>query len=220
MEQVTRLVDEAAALGFCGVYFTGGEPFLLNEIFAMLAYSSQYLPTTVLTNGLLLKGQRLNKLIAIAHPNLTVQVSLDGGQPEHHDPYRGEGSWAGAVAGIQALLENGFRVRLASTVTLANSAHLDTLCAFHLGLGIPEEDHFTRPLARRGFSQQGMHMTRENLVPEITVNTEGVFWHPLTTADDMLVSHEIFPLANAMQLVQLQLKPAGSDDNDAPKPFR
>ena len=220
MEQVIRLVDEAHELGFSCIYFTGGEPFLLNNIYTMLAYAAQRLPTTVLTNGLLLKGRRLEQLQAIAHPNLTVQVSLDGGRPEHHDPQRGAGSWAGAVAGTQALREHGFHVRLATTVTSVNSAHLDELCAFHLGLGIPEADHFTRPLARRGFSDFGLHVTRENLLPELTVNAEGVYWHPLTTAEDMLVSREIFPLANAVQLVRDQLAPAGPEVSEPAKPFR
>ena len=32
-----RLVDEAVDLGFTDVFFTGGEPFILNEIYEMLA---------------------------------------------------------------------------------------------------------------------------------------------------------------------------------------
>ena len=34
-----------------------------------------------------------------------------------------------------------------------------------------------------------------NLVPELTVNLDGVFWHPLSTDADMQVSKKIFPLA-------------------------
>ncbi|HEY6020418.1 MAG TPA: radical SAM protein, partial [Candidatus Paceibacterota bacterium] len=40
MDNVRRLVDEAAELGFEHIFFTGGEPFLLNDIYEMLAYSS------------------------------------------------------------------------------------------------------------------------------------------------------------------------------------
>src|SRR3990170_7033491 len=58
LANVQRLVDEAVALGFDHVFFTGGEPFLLNDIFAMLAYSAARVKTTVLTNAMLL-GQRL-----------------------------------------------------------------------------------------------------------------------------------------------------------------
>ena len=89
-----RLVDEAVALGFTDVFFTGGEPFILNEIYDMLAYASARVKTTVLTNAMILRGPRLEKLVAIANDNLIVQVSLDGGQAEHHDAYRGAGAWA------------------------------------------------------------------------------------------------------------------------------
>src|SRR5438045_1072230 len=48
LANVQRLVDEAVALGFSDIFFTGGEPFLLPDIYAMLAYSSARVRTTVL----------------------------------------------------------------------------------------------------------------------------------------------------------------------------
>ena len=44
-----------------------------------------------------------------------------------------------------------------------------------------------------------------NLVPELTVNLDGVFWHPLSTDADMQVSKKIFPLAAAFERVKSQL---------------
>jgi MoaA/NifB/PqqE/SkfB family radical SAM enzyme len=67
-------------------------------------------------------------LCAIADPNLIVQVSLDGGRPEDHDTYRGAGTWAKTVEGIKLLQERGFRVRLGTTETPANSPYLDKVC--------------------------------------------------------------------------------------------
>jgi hypothetical protein len=106
---------------------------------------------------------------------------------------------------MQALQEQGFHLRLSTTETPANAAHLGEICDFHLSLGIPEEDHFIRPLARRGFSQQGMVVCKANLVPEITVNDRGVYWHPLSTDPDLLVSEEIFPLASAVEKARVEL---------------
>jgi MoaA/NifB/PqqE/SkfB family radical SAM enzyme len=205
LANVQRLVDEAVALGFDHVFFTGGEPFLLNDIYAMLAYASARVKTTVLTNAMILRGTRLERLTAVANDNLIVQVSLDGGRPEDHDAYRGAGSWEKTVAGIRALQAAGFRVRLGTTETPANAAHLDAICAFHHALGIPEEDHFIRPLARRGYSREGIELGMSNLAPEITVNLDGVFWHPLSTDADMLVSKKMFPLEQAVARVRSQL---------------
>jgi MoaA/NifB/PqqE/SkfB family radical SAM enzyme len=209
-----RLVDEALALCFDHIYFTGGEPFLLNDIYEMLAYASARLPTTVLTNAMLL-GQklpgspsaqtRLQRLTEIANDNLIIQVSLDGGRPEDHDAYRGPGTWAKTVEGLKQLQAAGFRVRLGTTETPVNSAHLAELCAFHRALGIPDEDHFVRPLAKRGFSREGLELGMHNLVPELTVNLDGIFWHPLSTDADMQVSKHMLPLAPAVERVQGQL---------------
>ncbi len=205
LANVRQLVDEAVGLNFSHIFFTGGEPFLLPDIYEMLAYSSARVITSVLTNGMLLRGARLDKLGAINNENLIVQVSLDGGRAEDHDPYRGAGTWAKTVDGIKLLQERGFRVRIGSTETPANSAHLHEICEFHRSLDIPDEDHFIRPLAKRGYSKEGLELGMDNLLPEITVNLDGVFWHPLSTDADMQVSKKIFPLATAVQRVQTQL---------------
>ncbi len=206
LDNVKRLVDESVGLGFEHVFFTGGEPFLLNEIYEMLVYSSARIKTTVLTNAMLLRGARLEKLCGIANDNLIVQVSLDGGCAEDHDAYRGPGTWDKTVEGIKLLQEKGFRVRLGTTETPANSAHLDKLCEFHRSIGILDEDHFIRPLAKRGFSKEGMELGMSNLVPEITVNLDGIFWHPLSTDADMQVSKKMLPLAPAVERIKGQLE--------------
>lgn len=203
---VQRLVDEAVELGFSDVFFTGGEPFILKDIYDMLAYSSARIKTTVLTNAMLLRNKRLDKLCEIDNDNLIVQVSLDGGVPEHHDAYRGNGSWAKTVESIKLLQGRGFRVRLSTTETPANSAHLEKVCEFHRRLGIPDEDHFIRPLAKRGYSREGLELDMGNLIPEVTVNLDGIFWHPLSTDADMLVSHKLFPLADSVSRIQEQLE--------------
>ncbi len=202
MANVTRLVDEAVALNFEHVFFTGGEPFLLNEIYDMLAYSSARVPTTALTNAMVLRGARLDKLTAIQNDNLILQVSLDGGRAEHHDAYRGKGAWDKTVEGIQALQSRGFRVRIGTTETPVNAPFLHEVCAFHRSLGIPGHDHFVRPLAKRGYSREGIELGMFNLVPELTANLDGVFWHPLSTDADMLVSRNLFPLQNSVNQVQ------------------
>ncbi|NJN17497.1 MAG: radical SAM protein [Oscillochloris sp.] len=205
LENTRRLIDEALDLGFGEVFFTGGEPFILDEIYAMLAYASARMPTTVLTNAMILRGKRLERLRAIANQNLVVQVSLDGAQAEQHDAYRGAGSWAKTIAGIKLLQEHGFRVRLSTTETPANSDHLAAICALHHDLGIPEADHFVRPLAKRGFASEGLEVSMINLEPELTANCDGIFWHPLSTDADMQVSTSLFPLADAYERVQQQL---------------
>ena len=207
METVRCIVDEAVALGFQRLFFTGGEPFILDDIYEMLGYAAAQTETTVLTNASLLRGPRLDRLAALPRERLVVQVSLDGARPEHHDPYRGAGSWARAVEGIRLLLARGLSVRLATTETPANRAHIEELHAFRRTLGIPDEAHFVRPLARRGFATEGMVVDADSLAPEMTVTVDGVFWHPLASpsSTDLRVSPRIFPLADAVAEIQQRL---------------
>jgi len=206
IDTVRRLVDEAVEIGFDEIFFTGGEPFILPDIFEMLSYSADRVKTTVLTTGMLLKRKRMESLRQIKSENLTIQVSLDGGRAEAHDLYRGRGTWDATVEAIKRLTDHRFHVRLSTTETPANTDSLTEICEFHLTLGIPEEDHFIRPLAKRGFSQEGIDVSTKSINPTITVNREGVFWHPLSTDEDMQISKCIFPLQNAVECVEEQLK--------------
>jgi hypothetical protein len=59
-------------------------------------------------------------------------------------------------------------------------------------------------LAKRGYSKEGLDLAMGNLLPEVTVNLDGVFWHPLSTDADMQVSRSLFPLAASVQRIQEQ----------------
>jgi hypothetical protein len=61
-------------------------------------------------------------------------------------------------------------------------------------------------LAKRGFSKEGIELNLTNLKPEVTVNVDGVFWHPLSTDADMKISCDIFPLAAAVDRIREQLQ--------------
>lgn len=211
---IHQLVDEAADLGFAHVFLTGGEPFLLPDIYETLAYCSAHIPTTVLTNATLLHDKQLDRLEAVRNDQIIVQVSLDGASPEAHDAYRGRGAWLRTVAGLQRLLARGYRVRIGTTETPANMAHLGALRAYLRALGIREEDHFVRPLAKRGFSRQGIELSMDDLVPELTVNLEGVYWHPLSTDRDMLISRSPLPLQASIDQIYALL----ADPNRASRP--
>jgi MoaA/NifB/PqqE/SkfB family radical SAM enzyme len=206
-EEIQQVVEEAGSLGFERLFFTGGEPFILDDIYEKLAYASQRFPTTVLTNAMLFRGRRLKKLRGIANDNLSIQVSLDGAQPEPHEAYRGKGTWSRTVDGIRQLKADGFHVCISTTETQANKNQINPLRDFVHELGIAEQDHFVRPLTRRGFSEEGLEVGVDNLLPEVTVSSDGVYWHPLISPsdEDMLISRQVFPLAEAVECIQQRL---------------
>jgi hypothetical protein len=58
-------------------------------------------------------------------------------------------------------------------------------------------------VAQRGFASDGVTVTVETLVPEITVTADGVYWHPVgADHDDQLVTRELFPLGAAIDEVR------------------
>src|SRR5258708_30211060 len=160
LPQACLLIDEAVMLGMTELFVTGGEPFILHDIFSMLSYGLERMQVTVLSNGILLKGKRLQQLEALPHrERLTVQISLDGSSAATHDVYRGPGSWQKAVDAIVRLKAAGFHVRLGTTETPENKHDLAAMCQLHRQLGIAEKDHIIRPLVRRGFSANGMPLS-------------------------------------------------------------
>ncbi len=196
-----RLVDEAAAHGITELFLTGGEPFLLPDIGERIRHAAGRIPTTVLTNAMLFHGRRLATLESLVDVDVCFQVSLDGADAATHDSYRGPGAWQKTLDGIATLQRLGFTVVIGSTATPVNAERLDALRAFVAGLGIPPERHFIRPLARRGFSTEGIEISAADLEPEVTVSLDGVYWHPLACEDDMLVTRRLFPFGDAMARV-------------------
>ena len=198
-DRIARLAEEAAAWGVREIFLTGGEPFLLPDIGTIVASCAALLPTTVLTNGMVFRGRGLRELEAIPRANVALQISLDSATPELHDSHRGQGSWAKAVEGIRVACSLGFRVRVAATVAAPAPGEL---AAFHHLLddvGIAPGDQVVRPVAHEGVASEGVVITRESLVPEVTVTAEGVYWHPVAATDDgALVTRQIEPLAPAL----------------------
>ena len=201
LERVRRIAREVAELGVSEIFVTGGEPFMLADIGEILAVCAAAAPTTVLTNGMLFAGRQLATLRALPRDRVTLQISLDSPTPERHDSRRGKGTWARAWKGIERARAEGFRVRIAATVSSDEDA--EEFRRFLDAHQIEEEDRVVRRIALRGSATQGIALARADLLPEITITAEGIYWHPVGAEDaDLLVTPEIFPLAESFAAVR------------------
>jgi pyruvate-formate lyase-activating enzyme/TusA-related sulfurtransferase len=201
LSRIKRIASEAAELGVSEIFVTGGEPFLLADICDILAACTVTAPTTVLTNGSLLLGRRLEALRSLPNDRLALQISLDSPTPERHDRHRGQGTWERAWQAIKRARAEGFRVRLAATVSTDNE--VEEFRRFLDAQQISERDRVIRRIALRGFATDGVALARADLMPEITITAEGVYWHPVGAEDpDLLVTPDIFPLADAFAAVR------------------
>jgi sulfatase maturation enzyme AslB (radical SAM superfamily) len=218
LARVQRIAREAAELGVKEIFVTGGEPFLLKDIGEILVSCAAAAPTTVLTNGMLFTGRRVESLRELPRDRIVLQVSLDSATPELHDLHRGPGTWARTREGIQRARAQGFRVRLAATVS--TDAEAEEFRQFLNEEKIAEEDRVIRRIALRGSATEGLAITRADLVPEVTITAEGVYWHPVGAEDaDLLVTHDIFPLSESFAAVRLAFDREGEHANKLARIF-
>jgi uncharacterized Fe-S cluster-containing radical SAM superfamily protein len=218
LERVQRIAREAAELGVKEIFVTGGEPFLLQDIGEILISCAAAAPTTVLTNGMLFTTRRAETLRALPRDRIVLQISLDSATPDRHDLHRGPGTWARTREGIQCARTQGFRVRLAATVS--TDAEAEEFRQFLDKEKIAKEDRVIRRIALRGAACEGVAVSRSDLVPEVTITAEGVYWHPVGAEDaDLLVTREIFPLSEAFAAVRRAFDREGEHVNKLAKIF-
>jgi pyruvate-formate lyase-activating enzyme/TusA-related sulfurtransferase len=201
LTRVQRIALEAAELGVKEIFVTGGEPFLLEDIGDILLACAAAAPTTVLTNGMLFTGRRVESLQALPRDRVVLQISLDSATPELHDLHRGPGTWARTREGIQRARAHGFRVRLAATVS--TDAEAEAFRQFLDEEKISAEDRVVRRIALRGAASEGVAVSRADLVPEVTITADGVYWHPVGAEDaDLLVTRDIVSLSESFAAVR------------------
>lgn len=115
LADVRPLVDAAVELGVRQFSFTGGEPFVVKDMVAILEYAARFRPCLVLTNGTAPVVRRLTqirRLAGTAHP-VAFRISIDFPDEARHDAGRGAGNFRLALQGMRALHKAGFGVSLA-----------------------------------------------------------------------------------------------------------
>ncbi|MCG3117758.1 MAG: methyltransferase domain-containing protein [Candidatus Manganitrophus sp. SA1] len=131
-----RTIDQARALGVTRFYITGGEPFLRNDLFDLIARITTEAELVVLTNAIPLRGKRLKKLSECDSGRLTLQISLDGPTAAINDPIRGSGSFDATLRGIKEVIGIGLNPTLTTVVTRANVASLPEMVELASSLGV------------------------------------------------------------------------------------
>ena len=218
LARVERIAREAPDLAVKEIFVTGGEPFLLEDIGQILSACAAAAPTTVLTNGMLFAGRRMEALRALPRDRIVLQISLDSPTPGRHDFHRGPGTWARAREGIKRAREQGFRVRLAATVSTNTEA--EEFRQFLDDEKIAAEDRVIRRIALRGSAAAGIALGRTDLIPEVTITADGVYWHPVGAEDaDLLVTRDIFPLAESFAAVRRAFEREGEHANKLARIF-
>ncbi|MCK9431688.1 MAG: radical SAM protein [Candidatus Omnitrophica bacterium] len=122
--QAKRFIDEVAAAGVFCVVFTGGEPFLRDDIYELIGYAAEKgLYIRVNTNGSFLNQDAISRLLSY-RGKVVFSVSLDGASGVTHDFNRGDGAFDSALSAIRGLIRNKLDVFVDCTVNRKNCREL------------------------------------------------------------------------------------------------
>jgi len=101
------------------IHFTGGEPFLYDGLWDVIAYAREKgYRVAMMTNGSLIKADDAQKAFSLGVSD--VQVSLEG-PPKLHDAIRGNGSFLQAEKGVSELVHAGNRISANVTLSRLNA---------------------------------------------------------------------------------------------------
>jgi len=117
-------IAQAVGLGVERFYFTGGEPLARADAIELIEHVvvGQHRELVVLTNGTVLKGERLKALARLPADRLRMQISLDGASAAVNDPIRGAGSFVKICTGIRNAVHAGLRTTM-TMVLLRHNLH-------------------------------------------------------------------------------------------------
>jgi len=97
---------------------------------------------------------------------------------------------------------------------VSTDAEADEFRRFLDDESVSAEDRVIRRIALRGSASEGIALARADLVPEVTITHDGVYWHPVGAQDaDFLVTREIFPLSQAFAAVRQAFDREGAHAN-------
>ncbi len=115
-----RLIDELAEAGCRRVHFTGGEPFVRDDLPELLAHVAERgMTRSVNTNGSL-----ITRRLEVLDQSDAFLISVDGPR-DVHDRYRGSGFFEKMLAGVELLQQRRKPFVFSVTLFKENLEHLD-----------------------------------------------------------------------------------------------
>lgn len=191
LEEGIRLVDDLADMKVPILIFTGGEPLLSRNFYALAFHAREVgLRTVISTNGTLITPQ-VAGLLAEAKIRY-VGVSLDSASAKTHDAFRGvAGAHARALQGLKNARDAGLKTGLRITLTADNWQDVPALLNLALQEKIPRFCLYHLVPTGRGADITGRDVTPEQrrsvirLLAEAAIELKGEDIEILTTDSPM-----------------------------------
>ena len=156
-----RLIDDLADAGCPVILFSGGEPYLRDDIFELGSYAAHRgLRPVVSTNGTLITRE-----VAVRTRDAGFQyvgISLDGLEERHNRFRRDEAAFRKALDGLHNCMDVGLKVGLRFTVTKDNRADLDGVLDLVERESVPRFCMYHLVYSGRGRELMDQDLTRED----------------------------------------------------------
>lgn len=132
LDEVKLVIDRAVSMGCRDMGFSGGEPFMREDMTDILEYVKAY-PVHILSNGLLINAALLERIGSIEGLLIEFRISLDG--LEYNLLFRGA-DYREVLGKIQLLLNYGHVVTVNTMITDENIDELPVMYEMLKAIGI------------------------------------------------------------------------------------
>ena len=137
LEEIKKVIDQLSINKISVIGFTGGEPFLREDLPDILRYvNSKNIRCQITTNGLLIaEGYPVEYLSRF----IKVRISLDSNNRDTHDYLRNrQGCYDLVLKAIDRLKKMGMQIEIVTTVSTQNVDELDEIIEFIKTLNIDQ----------------------------------------------------------------------------------
>lgn len=181
-DEALQTVERIAEVNPSLVILTGGDPFIRKDMPQIIqALLDKQFRVGIESNGMLITDELAQQMAdaVLAGRDISVAVSIDGGDATSHDFQRGTGSYELALRGIETLRKHGVPVQVQCVV---NRVNIDTLpklfsLAEHLDLYMLAFA-FVNPVGRALEFLDQLEMTPADLERSLQLILAGMEAHP------------------------------------------
>jgi radical SAM protein with 4Fe4S-binding SPASM domain len=158
--EALKLIRTLGRLGIFQIGFSGGEPLTRNDLFTLMQEAKNLGMKVQLTTNAILVDEESAKKLSRLEP-ITVGVSLEGGNRESYEFFRGKGNFDSFLKGVKTMKKFGLPVKFKTAILRKNLGEIDSIINLAIELGVEAVDMFLfYPQGR------GEEFTDEKLNPE------------------------------------------------------
>ena len=160
LKQAKELLAQLWYNGITDLNFSGGEPFLREDLFELLKYANKFQSIVITTNGTLINEETCKKLSKIS--NVKLSISLDGMEKTHDTFRRKKGTFQKVITALPLLKK--YHIKYAIKYTLSIETMDDALNVLNLIAKKGAKEFNVRRVILAGNANKEMLLSNEKYI--------------------------------------------------------